>query len=852
MSSRAKLLLLSRESPVTRIPFASPLPVISSLFGEFRRNLILIELPATHGRDFVISSQLLTTTATFSLSLSLSRPAASPLSCSNHAEFAAHCALPAAMSKRALSPLAPTTSSSSSPSRSRQRRRTRFQLLHALPTSLLTEVCSFLSLYQVVSTLRSTCHVLHDSVMPDCLLQSRFVITSRSLAALAASSPGSRALISRVPSLSIRYELGRGVWDVQKKLLPLQALRSPLDASRFLFSSLSSLHVLIRYAVEDRRHPPRQQQSGLLSIMQLLAAEAESFSSLRRLHVDDGGMFVTGDVAFSSLARLRALTHCRIDVWTTSALPCTTLVSALSSLQSLTSLNLGGRADGWFQLLPLLCADAATPLLLRLRSLVLPSYPGGMDEEYDAFLSRLSSLPAPPALQRFSMSLCIYRAAGLLSVFSLPHLTHLDLHRYVRRSQLFPFISGFTSAPAPLVSLVLPDILCKPEVRGRGAATEYGDAAAVCRAVRQLLSRLTTLRRLSCDPRMANGLVAAPGSRPGDGASGCSSWLYSLTVRSSWPTPFHFPFPAPVSFPLLTELIVELPVRDAELEPLLSGCPQLLRLQCVVERDSQAVLIAARHCRCLMELTVRVECYLLSHRSAAVTQPESDVISPFLPQLITLCILGSEAGPPPFIDFSVLRHFTTPPHTQLRRVHLAGRGLTAQHVLSLACLPRLSHLLARKDVRRGGRKMAELEEARSRTRQQLFSSSAGSAADDNERRLSASTAVWDRCEDGVIEPPLGPHQQQEMRERVLKEAAQPSEDNLLASADGVSPQAVRTVFFAELHAVAHSDGGEQSCWPERRRVRTQCCTADLTTTAGHRYLCLRPGGYIATTFVGLP
>ena len=154
------------------------------------------------------------------------------------------------MSKRALSPSPHTSSSSSLSSRSKQRRRTRFQLLHALPASLLAEVCSFLSLYQVVSTLRSACYAMHDSVTAQCLLRSHLVIPSRSLAALAASTPGSRALVSRVPSLSILYQLElRDDVTLDMELLPLQELRSPLHASRFLFSSLTSLRVVFEDCV---------------------------------------------------------------------------------------------------------------------------------------------------------------------------------------------------------------------------------------------------------------------------------------------------------------------------------------------------------------------------------------------------------------------------------------------------------------------------------------------------------------------------------------------------------------------------------------------------------------------------
>jgi hypothetical protein len=89
------------------------------------------------------------------------------------------------MPKRALSTSAQLSSSSlsstfSSSSRSKQRR-SLFQLLHGLPAALLSEVCAFLSVYQTVCTLRSTCHAMHDGVTADCQLLSHLVITSCSL-----------------------------------------------------------------------------------------------------------------------------------------------------------------------------------------------------------------------------------------------------------------------------------------------------------------------------------------------------------------------------------------------------------------------------------------------------------------------------------------------------------------------------------------------------------------------------------------------------------------------------------------------------------------------------------------------
>ena len=138
-------------------------------------------------------------------------------------------------------------------------------------------------------------------------------------------------------------------------------------------------------------------------------------------------------------------------------------------MQSLTFLDVGDSVElraGSCCPAPL-CADAATPLLLRLQVADAALSRGSMrsaawTELHDAFLCRLSSLPAPPALQRLSRQpvRMNYRAAGLLSAFSLPHLTLLDLKGNVRAFRAGPlFISASTAAAlAPLVSLVLPKL----------------------------------------------------------------------------------------------------------------------------------------------------------------------------------------------------------------------------------------------------------------------------------------------------------------------------------------------------------------------------------------------------------
>ena len=707
------------------------------------------------------------------------------------------------MSKRALSPSPLTASSFSSPSRPRQRRRTRFQLLHALPTALLTEVCSFLSFYQVVSTLRSTCHALYGSVTPGSLLRSHLVIPSRSLAALAASTPDTRTLVSRVPSLSLLYQLVEADnTGLHMALLPLQRLRSPLDASRFLFSSLKSLRVVFEDCVGSSC-PPFFKQACLQDVMKLLAAEAASFSSLRRLHIHIDDMYLIAEhsrfrVHFSSLRRLSALTHLRLHATMPCPKSCWSLVSALTSMQSLTSLDMQN-SNIRPMLLQVLCVNGATPLLLRLQTLLLPRHSDTykVNTLYDAFLRRLSSLPAPPVLRHFSGVMSAkHSAAGLLSAFSLPHLEVLDVNGWTRHADFLAFVSGLTSAPAALISLVLPSL------RDTGIDTTAAlaaDARALRAAVRSLLSRCTALRRLRCSPEMASGLIASAHNMPGNSDS-CSASLYSLTVRQAKPA--CFPFSAPLSFPLLTELTVQLPLRDTELlELLLSACPQLLRLDCMA-LSWEVVLTAARYCGGLLELIVRV--HSVEKEEDAVFAPPQPVASPFLPQLISLQLQGGGVlGQPLAFDLSVLQSFTAPPHSQLRRVDLEGYGLLAEHVLSLACLPRLSHLRA-SNLSAEGSKIAELGEARRRVEQQLLSGGAAGSADCDRHRPIVLRRAWEGSEHG---PPLGPHQQQEMRQRVLRNAAAREwevERDWLASVGGAEGEEVRALFFAELRSVLTS------------------------------------------------
>jgi hypothetical protein len=151
-----------------------------------------------------------------------------------------------------------------------------------------------------------------------------------------------RALVSGVRSLCIVYLYEQGDESLENAMLPLHRLRSSLDISRFLFSSLSSLHVVF----EDGELPCPQQltENCVLSVLLLLAANSDSFSSLRRFHIVDERSLSFGgkvELPFWSLARLPELAHCRFKLSLHCQLSCSSLVSALSSMQSLTSLDSG-------------------------------------------------------------------------------------------------------------------------------------------------------------------------------------------------------------------------------------------------------------------------------------------------------------------------------------------------------------------------------------------------------------------------------------------------------------------------------------------------------------------------------
>ena len=95
-----------------------------------------------------------------------------------------------------------------------------------------------------------------------------------------------------------------------------------------------------------------------------------------------------------------------------------------------------------------------------------------------------------------------------------------------------------------------------------------------------------------------------------------------------------------------------------------------------------------------------------------------------------------------------------------------------------------------------------MTEARAWTREQLERPAAAQPGRKGSKARSPR-AREERCKAGVTQvPPLGPHQQQEMRQRVMDDvAARGSEDNVLASAEGASGKAARGLFFSVLRSM---------------------------------------------------
>ena len=257
------------------------------------------------------------------------------------------------------------------------------------------------------------------------------------------------------------------------------------------------------------------------------------------------------------------------------------------------------------------------------------------------------------------------------------------------------------------------------------------------------------------------------------------------------------------SSPQLTELSLQVVTGDAELEALLSGCPQLLVLDCAVTESWKAVVLAARCCPRLLELTVK---RVTKHvddpqevREDDVAAFDADFSGPFLPDLIALKLLqrGGELDSRRPRGFPVIRYLTASPHAELRLVRMQSPDVTAEDVMSLAGLPGLSHLHAINGGREGG-SIAKVEEAHVRAQQQLLSR--GAAGGDADHDAHFPVQLEDRDFD-VWFPPLGPHQQQEMKQRVLQGVEEYNDGNLLAIAEGVDRETARSVFFAELRSV---------------------------------------------------
>jgi hypothetical protein len=123
------------------------------------------------------------------------------------------------------------------------------------------------------------------SVTADCPLQSHLGISSRSLPSLIASAPSTRALVSRVPSLTILYQWGEGR---AAHAAPGEAAQSDWAAGHGLLPVLLSvaLRVVFDMPYPGEPCPPPLAQLLLLSLMQVLAAGPTSCSSLRELVIE--------------------------------------------------------------------------------------------------------------------------------------------------------------------------------------------------------------------------------------------------------------------------------------------------------------------------------------------------------------------------------------------------------------------------------------------------------------------------------------------------------------------------------------------------------------------------------------
>jgi hypothetical protein len=126
-------------------------------------------------------------------------------------------------------------------------------------------------------------------------------------------------------------------------------------------------------------------------------------------------------------------------------------------------------------------------------------------------------------------------------------------------------------------------------------------------------------------------------------------------------------------------------------------------------------------------------------------------------------------------------------------------------------------------------------------RQQLFSrGAAGSGGRDTRRQIGSRAAF----ESSDYEPPLGPHQQQEMRQRVLEAARtgvwwEKEYENVLECEEAVDMVAVLVVFLAELRCALTATRAVTNRGSGRRgRVRTMLWCWDVLATMLSSFFCL--------------